>query len=112
MPDPFRRLLSGLAGGTVVLSSHVMGEVERVCDRIGIIRDGQLVTVQDVGGGLRGHVVGGEQHLADGESMRAEGCLVGRHEGSLSHAGCRLLGREVARPGGQRERLKAGGDGS
>ena len=36
-------------GATVFLSSHVMPEVERVCDRVGIIRDGALVTVADVG---------------------------------------------------------------
>ncbi len=27
-------------------SSHVLSEVERVCDRVGIIRDGRLVTVE------------------------------------------------------------------
>lgn len=36
-------------GATVFLSSHVMPEVERVCDRVGIIRGGRLATVQDVG---------------------------------------------------------------
>jgi ABC-2 type transport system ATP-binding protein len=36
-------------GASVFLSSHVMPEVERVCDRVGIIRDGHLVTVADVG---------------------------------------------------------------
>jgi len=36
-------------GGTTFLSSHVMPEVERVCDRVAIIRDGTLVTVSDVG---------------------------------------------------------------
>jgi ABC-2 type transport system ATP-binding protein len=36
-------------GATVFLSSHVMPEVERVCDRVGIIRDGSLVTVADIG---------------------------------------------------------------
>jgi len=30
-------------GRTVVLSSHLMGEVEQVCDRVGVIRDGVLV---------------------------------------------------------------------
>ena len=36
-------------GATVFLSSHVLPEVERVCDRVGIIRDGGLVTVADIG---------------------------------------------------------------
>ena len=30
-------------GKTVLLSSHIMSEVERLCDRVGIIRDGKLV---------------------------------------------------------------------
>ncbi len=34
---------------TVFLSSHVMPEVERLCDRVGIIREGRLVTVEDIG---------------------------------------------------------------
>jgi ABC-2 type transport system ATP-binding protein len=37
------------AGGTVFLSSHVMPEVERVCDRVGIIRDGRIAAIEDVG---------------------------------------------------------------
>jgi ABC-2 type transport system ATP-binding protein len=36
-------------GGTVFLSSHVLPEVERTCDRIGIIADGRLIDVEDVG---------------------------------------------------------------
>ncbi len=36
-------------GRTVFLSSHVMPEVERVCDRVGIIRQGRLVAVEDIG---------------------------------------------------------------
>jgi ABC-2 type transport system ATP-binding protein len=36
-------------GRTVFLSSHVMPEVERVCDRAGIIREGRLVAVEDIG---------------------------------------------------------------
>ncbi len=35
-------------GKTVFLSSHILPEVERVCDRVGIIRDGNLVAVEEV----------------------------------------------------------------
>ena len=33
----------GQGGRTVLLSSHLMGEVEQVCDRVGVIRNGRLV---------------------------------------------------------------------
>src|SRR2546427_10757238 len=33
------------AGATVFLSSHVLSEVEHVCDRVGILRSGRLVKV-------------------------------------------------------------------
>jgi ABC-2 type transport system ATP-binding protein len=36
------------AGTTVFFSSHVLGEVRRVCDRVGVIREGRLVTTEDV----------------------------------------------------------------
>jgi len=36
------------AGRTVFLSSHVLPEVEKTCDRVGIIRGGRLVAVEEV----------------------------------------------------------------
>ena len=41
MRDLMREL--GRGHRTVLLSSHIMGEVEQICDRIGIIRQGRLV---------------------------------------------------------------------
>ncbi|TYT61776.1 ABC transporter ATP-binding protein [Natrialba swarupiae] len=38
------------AGTTVFFSSHVLGHVEAVCDRVGIMRDGQLVAVDTIAG--------------------------------------------------------------
>ncbi len=34
------------AGGSALFSSHVLGEVERVADRIGVVRGGKLVAVE------------------------------------------------------------------
>ena len=35
-------------GRTIFLSSHILSEVEKTCDRVAIIRDGQLVKVDSV----------------------------------------------------------------
>ena len=35
-------------GATVFLSSHLLDEVQHVCDRVAIVREGRLVTVEDV----------------------------------------------------------------
>jgi ABC-2 type transport system ATP-binding protein len=43
-------------GHTVFLSSHVMPEVERLCDRVAIIREGRLVAVEDIGD-LKAHTM-------------------------------------------------------
>lgn len=33
-------------GGTVFMSSHILSEVQQLCDRVGFIRDGEIVTVR------------------------------------------------------------------
>ena len=55
-----REFMRSLGKGdrTLILSSHLMSEVEQVCDRVGVIRDGSLVaegTVEELRGraGLR-----------------------------------------------------------
>lgn len=35
-------------GKTILLSSHILPEVERVCDRVGMVREGHLVAVEEV----------------------------------------------------------------
>ncbi len=41
------------AGRTVFFSSHILSEVERVCDRVAIVRRGELVALTDIGDLLR-----------------------------------------------------------
>ncbi|MFD7843051.1 ABC transporter ATP-binding protein [Nocardia sp. NPDC059764] len=45
-----RELITGLAadGHTVVLSSHLLSEVQEICDRVGVISDGRLLTESTV----------------------------------------------------------------
>jgi ABC-2 type transport system ATP-binding protein len=43
------------AGRTVIFSSHIMSEVEQVCDRVVILRDGQLVHDQAMSDNRKGH---------------------------------------------------------
>ena len=37
-------------GGTIFLSSHFLPEVDRVCDRVGIVKDGNLVSIETIDG--------------------------------------------------------------
>jgi ABC-2 type transport system ATP-binding protein len=68
------------AGQTVFLSSHVLPEVERVCDRVGIIREGHLITVEDVGA-LKTHTVREiELHFASPVPSGAFADLPGVHD--------------------------------
>jgi ABC-type multidrug transport system ATPase subunit len=45
-----RRLIRelGSEGRTVLLSSHLLGEVQQICDRVGIISEGRMVAEHDV----------------------------------------------------------------
>ena len=50
MQRAFYEILDDLraAGRTIFFSSHVLSEVERVCDRVAIVRRGRLVALEDV----------------------------------------------------------------
>ncbi|HEX7347734.1 MAG TPA: ABC transporter ATP-binding protein [Candidatus Limnocylindrales bacterium] len=52
MQRAFYEILEELkaAGRTIFFSSHVLSEVERICDRVAIVRRGKLVALEDVGG--------------------------------------------------------------
>jgi ABC-2 type transport system ATP-binding protein len=51
MQRAFYEILDGLRadGRTIFFSSHVLSEVERVCDRVAVVRAGRIVAVEDVG---------------------------------------------------------------
>src|SRR5438876_714656 len=60
------------AGATIFLSSHVLSEVEHVCDRVGILRAGRLVKVAELGELTRIRVHHVEVEFAPGEEVPAE----------------------------------------
>lgn len=72
MRDLIRTL--GRGERTVLLSSHLMGEVEQICDRVGVIRAGKIVAEGSIaelrGGGLlvRAHPVEKATAIAGGIS--------------------------------------------
>ncbi|KAB1946730.1 ABC transporter ATP-binding protein [Micromonospora sp. ALFpr18c] len=71
-----RELLRSLGqqGRTVLLSSHVLGEVEQVCDRIAVINRGRLVA-DGTSDELRAALGGGELLIAADPVDKALACL-------------------------------------
>jgi beta-exotoxin I transport system ATP-binding protein len=74
MQRAFYEILEDLhrEGRTIFFSSHVLSEVERICDRVAIIRQGRIVALEEVAALLnrrRRHV---EMRLA-GDAPRLEG---------------------------------------
>jgi ABC-2 type transport system ATP-binding protein len=60
-------------GATVFFSSHILGQVEAVCDRVGILNRGELVAVDTIEG-LRESIGGGTQLTVDVDAI-PEGVL-------------------------------------
>jgi ABC-2 type transport system ATP-binding protein len=82
-----RRL--GAAGCTVLVSSHLLGEVEQICDRVGVISRGRLVgegTVADLRGAADLRVVATSLDRAAGYAQ----ALLGPGAVSLVDGGLRL----------------------
>ena len=104
------------AGATVFVSSHVLSEVEHICDRVGIVREGRLATVSTLNDlvGMRAFHV--EIEFADGvpaellrsvegleqlrvEAHRATGMLRGSFEPLMAAlAGRRVIGLTSREP--------------
>jgi ABC-type multidrug transport system ATPase subunit len=89
-----RRL--GDEGKAVLLSSHNLAEVEQICDRVGVIFNGKLITqstVQELRGEVTTVVLATPREGAEGELVR-------------------LLGREKVSATGDEIRLRLGMDGA
>jgi ABC-2 type transport system ATP-binding protein len=73
MQRAFYDILDALrgAGRTIFFSSHVLSEVERVCDRVAIVRSGRLVALEDVAA-LLAHRKRNVEMRVDGELPRLE----------------------------------------
>ena len=70
-------------GKTILLSSHIFDEVERTCDRVGIIRSGKLVTVDSVESLRKRHVRTYQVVLPSEDQARAfAGDFAGVREGT------------------------------
>jgi ABC-2 type transport system ATP-binding protein len=80
------------AGRTIFMSSHILSEVERVCDRVAIVRKGELVALNDIAALLERRRRRVEMRL-DGPPPDLEGVAgvsdVRLHEGVLT---CQLEG--------------------
>ncbi len=55
-------------GATIFFSSHILEQVEAVCDRVGILQDGDLVAVDTIDG-LRESLGGGTKLVIEADSL-------------------------------------------
>jgi len=72
-------------GATVFFSSHVLGQVEAVCDRVGIMREGELVAEDSIEG-LRDAVEGGETLVITVDAASEDDLEVMRELDGVSNA--------------------------
>ncbi|MGW4529944.1 ABC transporter ATP-binding protein [Nocardia sp. NPDC004340] len=106
-----RELITGLAadGHTVVLSSHLLSEVQEICDRVGVISDGRLLTESTVRD-LRGTaslLVRAEPLALAFPAVRA---VAGERSALLTAAGIRVDAGAAEAPAVARAVVEAGAD--
>ncbi|HEX5310000.1 MAG TPA: ABC transporter ATP-binding protein [Solirubrobacteraceae bacterium] len=73
-------------GCAVFFSSHELDEVERSCDRVGIVRDGRLIAVERIADLLRGARRKVVVELGDSTGLRALGQIPGAADLAISGA--------------------------
>ena len=108
MADMRRADRRAAAGGqTVVLSSHLLAEVQEICDRVGVINDGRLLeeaTVAELRGATTLRVRGDAARPgAGGRHARSPATTPYTSTASTSWSTCRLR-RPRAHPGAGRRR--------
>jgi ABC-2 type transport system ATP-binding protein len=106
-----RELITGLAAGghTVVLSSHLLSEVQEICDRVGVISGGRLLTEATVSE-LRGTATLFLRADPLDLAFAAVRAVVGERTALLTTAGIRVDAGVAMAPKVARAVLEAGAD--
>ncbi|WP_280240038.1 ABC transporter ATP-binding protein [Nocardia abscessus] len=106
-----RELITALAaeGHTVLLSSHLLGEVQEICDRVGVISQGRLLTEATVA-----QLRGGSSLVVRAEPLEvalpAVRGLVGARSALLTGSGIRIESDTVTAPAVARAVVASGAD--
>ncbi|MGY1974014.1 ABC transporter ATP-binding protein [Nocardia gipuzkoensis] len=106
-----RELITALAaeGHTVLLSSHLLGEVQEICDRVGVISQGRLLTQATVA-----QLRGGSSLVVRAEPLEvalpAVRGLVGARSALLTGSGIRIESDTVTAPAVARAVAASGAD--
>ncbi|MFG3617550.1 ABC transporter ATP-binding protein [Nocardia sp. NPDC047654] len=106
-----RELITALAaeGHTVLLSSHMLSEVQAICDRVGVISQGRLLTEATVA-----QLRGGSALVVRADpvevALPAVRRLVGEHSAMLTASGIRIESDTVTAPAVARAVVASGAD--
>lgn len=77
-------------GATVLFSSHILSEVQKICSRVAIIREGRLVSIEDIAA-LKQKQVLGVSFEYEGEEAPDLADLPGVSEFTVDHNLCKLV---------------------